>query len=288
VCVLLSPSTACTADPVPAPAVIVLPIRVILAHTVLRWRSRSVRVLGRPALADFVVKLAQFILSRLHVAQSRIIFNRDRSYNLVHGGPYFKGARDWVTRVEVNGTAGRWIALPGTRRAEDQVVLYFIHGGGFVCVPLVRFAEPLSKRTWLTSLPLSRRLDTGSNAQDILLHAMKALNLKKSVQASVFCLDYRAFELSFSPPRALPDLTSPLLSPKQASRPSTSTRRSSSRRSPATTTSSTRSASARTRSSSPATRPAATWRPPSSCTSLVRPRRSTCPKSLDLLLVVPA
>ncbi|GAA5850101.1 hypothetical protein JCM9279_004909 [Rhodotorula babjevae] len=145
---------------------IVLPVRVMFAHTVLRWRSRSVRVLGRPALADFVVKLAQFILSRLHVAQSRIIFNRERSYNLVHGGPYFKGARDWVTRVEVNGTAGRWIALPGTRRAEDQVVLYFIHGGGFV-------------------------LDTGSNAQDILLHAMKALNLKQSVQASVFCLDYR-------------------------------------------------------------------------------------------------
>ncbi|TNY18561.1 Proteophosphoglycan ppg4 [Rhodotorula diobovata] len=144
----------------------VLPVRILLAHTVLRWRSRSVRVLGRPALADFVTKLAQFILSRLPVSQSRIVFNRDRSYKLVHSGPYFKGARDWVTHVEVNGTAGRWIALPGTRRAEDQVVLYFIHGGGFV-------------------------LDTGANAQDILLHVTKALNLKKSVQASVFCLDYR-------------------------------------------------------------------------------------------------
>lgn len=109
-------------------------MRILLAHTVLRWRSRSVRVLGRPALADFVTKLAQFILSRLPVSQSRIVFNRDRSYKLVHSGPYFKGARDWVTHVEVNGTAGRWIALPGTRRAEDQVVLYFIHGGGFVCV----------------------------------------------------------------------------------------------------------------------------------------------------------
>ncbi|BGP41526.1 hypothetical protein JCM10450v2_005574 [Rhodotorula kratochvilovae] len=145
---------------------IVLPIRILFTHVLLRWRSPVVRVLGRPALAEYVTKLAQFILSRLHTAQARIIFDRVRSYKLVQQGPYFKGARDWVTRVEVNGTAGRWIAVPGTKRSDDQVVLYFIHGGGFV-------------------------LDTGSNAQDILLHAMKALNLKKGTQASVFCLDYR-------------------------------------------------------------------------------------------------
>ncbi|GAA5826369.1 hypothetical protein JCM3770_000640 [Rhodotorula araucariae] len=145
---------------------IVLPIRILFTHVLLRWRSPAVRVLGRTALAEYVTKLAQFILSRLHTAQARIIFDRVRSYKLVQQGPYFKGARDWVTRVEVNGTAGRWIAVPGTKRADDQVVLFFVHGGGFV-------------------------LDTGANAQDLLLHAMKALNLKKGIQASVFCLDYR-------------------------------------------------------------------------------------------------
>ncbi|BGP33474.1 hypothetical protein JCM10296v2_005276 [Rhodotorula toruloides] len=145
---------------------IVLPARIFVTHVLLRWRSPIVRVIGRPALADYVSKLAQFILSRCHTAQVRIVFDRVRSYKLVQSGPYFKGCRDWVTKVEVNGTAGRWIALPGTRREEDDVVLFFVHGGGFV-------------------------VDTGSNAQDILLHVTKTLNLKKHTQASVFCLDYR-------------------------------------------------------------------------------------------------
>ncbi|GJN90345.1 hypothetical protein Rhopal_003354-T1 [Rhodotorula paludigena] len=146
--------------------VLVLPARLLVSHVLLRWRSRIVQQVGRTALAEYLAKAAQFILSRLHVAQARIIFNRTRSYELVRRGPAFRGARDWVTRVEVNGTAGRWIATPGTQRKSDDVVLYFIHGGGFV-------------------------LDTGANAQDFLLHVVKDLKAKQGVQASVFCLDYR-------------------------------------------------------------------------------------------------
>ncbi|GAA5858740.1 hypothetical protein JCM1840_006536 [Sporobolomyces johnsonii] len=147
---------------------VIIPLRVLWHHVLNRRWSPLVQILGRKALADAVTKIAQFILSRAHVEQSRIVFNRDRSYRLIHAiSPYFRGQwRSWVERIEVNGTAGRWIAKPGTERKKDEAVLYFIHGGGFV-------------------------LDTGSNAQELLLNVAKQLNLKRRAQCSIFCLDYR-------------------------------------------------------------------------------------------------
>lgn len=86
------------------------------------------QVVGRPFYADFVVKLAQFLLSRGTIAQSRLVFNRTQAYSIAHKSPAFAGYRDWVSYVKVAGTAGRWIAEPGTKRNEDDVVLYYIHG----------------------------------------------------------------------------------------------------------------------------------------------------------------
>lgn len=112
--------------------VVFLPIRIAWHHLIMRWRSPLVQVIGRPFYADFVVKISQFILSRFTIAQSRLVFNRKQAYSLAHKSPVFKGYRDWVTYVNVAGTSGRWIAQPGTKRSDDEVVLYYIHGGGFV------------------------------------------------------------------------------------------------------------------------------------------------------------
>lgn len=114
-------------------AVVVLPLRLVWHHLINRWRSPIVNVIGRPFYSDFVVKLSQYILSRCTAAEARILFNRTNAYSITYNGPLFAGYRDWVSPVDVKGVAGRWIAPPGTRRSEDEVVLYFIHGERFDC-----------------------------------------------------------------------------------------------------------------------------------------------------------
>ncbi|GAA5958360.1 hypothetical protein JCM3765_004806 [Sporobolomyces pararoseus] len=144
------------------------PLRLIWHHILFRWRSPHVQEIGRTPLNNLITNLAQFILSRCDAAQTRILFDRRRSYERVWANsPYVKKYRDWVSPViKVNGTAGRWISKPGTDRSKDDVVIYFIHGGGFV-------------------------VDTGSNSQEILTHVAREFNLKRNIQCSVFSLDYR-------------------------------------------------------------------------------------------------
>ncbi|GAA6063360.1 hypothetical protein JCM10212_004406 [Sporobolomyces blumeae] len=143
------------------------PLRTLWHRVLYRKFSANVQLLGRTGLADFVTNLAQYILSHCDAAQARILFDRVKSYERIWSqSPYLKNDKAWLSRVEVNGTAGRWIARPGTDRSKDDVVVYFIHGGGFV-------------------------VDTGSNAQEILASVVKEFNIKRDVQVSVFCLDYR-------------------------------------------------------------------------------------------------
>lgn len=98
-------------------------------HIVFRAFSPHVTVLGRTPFANFITNLAQFILSRCDAAQTRILFDRKRSYDRIwKNSPYIKHDREWVSYVKVNGTGGRWIAKPGTDRARDEAVIYFIHG----------------------------------------------------------------------------------------------------------------------------------------------------------------
>lgn len=108
--------------------VFTLPLTLLWHHLIARFRSPVVQVVGRPFYSDYIVKLSQYILSRCTVAQARMLFNRDKSYNTALAAPQFRGYRDWVTYVDVNGTTGRWIAPPHTDRSKDEVVLYFIHG----------------------------------------------------------------------------------------------------------------------------------------------------------------
>ncbi|KAK4049149.1 hypothetical protein OIV83_004332 [Microbotryomycetes sp. JL201] len=133
----------------------VLPARLVWHHLINRWRSNVAKI-GRPVYSDFVVKLSQFILSRCTAAEARILFNRTVAYDITFKGPQFAGYRDWVTPVDVKGVQGRWIAPPGTKRKDDEVVLYFIHGGGFV-------------------------LDTAGNAQVYFLQLAKELNKRRKL-----------------------------------------------------------------------------------------------------------
>ncbi|KAM0786498.1 hypothetical protein ACM66B_001956 [Microbotryomycetes sp. NB124-2] len=142
----------------------VLPARLVWHHLINRWRSGVVKI-GRPAYSDFVVKLTQYVLARCTAAEARILFNRTFAYDITFKGPQFAGHRDWVSPVDVKGVQGRWIAPPGTKRKDDEVVLYFIHGGGFV-------------------------LDTAGNAQGYFLQLAKELNKRRKVQFSVFSIDY--------------------------------------------------------------------------------------------------
>ncbi|KDE05363.1 hypothetical protein MVLG_04275 [Microbotryum lychnidis-dioicae p1A1 Lamole] len=146
-------------------AFVKLPLEIILSHIILRFRSKMVHLIGRPWYADYVRRLTQFVLSRTTTAQARVIFNRTNAYTLAYAGVAFIGYKDWVTQISVNGTTGRWLAPPGSKRSEDEVVLYMIHGGGFL-------------------------LDTGGNAQNYFLYLAKELNLRRKVKFSIFQLDY--------------------------------------------------------------------------------------------------
>lgn len=108
--------------------VITLPLTILWHHVFARFSSPVVQVVGRPFYSDFIVKLSQYILSRCTAAQARMLFNRDKSYNTAYATPHFRGYRDWVISVDVNGTTGRWIAPPHTDRSKDEVVLYYVHG----------------------------------------------------------------------------------------------------------------------------------------------------------------
>ncbi|KAL8293592.1 hypothetical protein RQP46_000293 [Phenoliferia psychrophenolica] len=144
---------------------IVLPAHLLWHYVLNRGGSRLVQVIGRPWWGDIMPQLGRYILTRSSVAQTRIVFDRVRSYKLSHMKPDFFKKKDWLSYVEVNGTAGRWSAQPGTKRSDDEVVLYYVHGGGFV-------------------------IDTGGDAQVLWMRLATEMNVKRKVQFSVFSLDY--------------------------------------------------------------------------------------------------
>lgn len=115
----------------PAGAVFLIPLQCFLEYFVLRLFSPVVQDVGRPIYTHYLIKLVQAVYRRSTPAQLRVLADRVRSYALVHSAPKYRG---WVKKVEVNGTSGRWLAAPETDRKKDDVVVYFIHGGGFMCV----------------------------------------------------------------------------------------------------------------------------------------------------------
>lgn len=106
-----------------------LPLKLFLGYFVFRPFNPLVKDIGRPLLADALVRQIATCYDRWTPAQIRLLLDRKRSYALTHAAPEFKG---WVKHVKVNGTAGRWLSPPKTDRKDDGVVIYFVHGGGFM------------------------------------------------------------------------------------------------------------------------------------------------------------
>ena len=128
--------------------------------------------IGRPLFSDFVVNYTRFYLGRCNLPQTRALFNRRASYAQITSSPIYSGYKDWVSpSTLVNGVQGRWLAPPGTKRSDDEVVMLFIHGGGFV-------------------------VDTGGSSQIFWLQLLKELNGLRKIQFSIFLVDYGAFSTS--------------------------------------------------------------------------------------------
>lgn len=111
---------------------IIIPVTLVWKHLLTRRSSQIVQRVGRPVLADFIVRVTKYIMEHSSSTQARIMMDRVSSYNKVATSSLlFGGYKDWYQEVEFNGVTGRWICPPNTQRAEDNVVLMMVHGGGF-------------------------------------------------------------------------------------------------------------------------------------------------------------
>lgn len=103
----------------------VLPPTLVWKH--LHHRAPIARLVGRPVLADAVVRFTRYFLGHAGHLQARVLFDRSVSYNMINS---LFGQKGWVTVLE-HGFRARVIAPPSTSRAEDEVCLLFVHGGAF-------------------------------------------------------------------------------------------------------------------------------------------------------------
>ncbi|GAA5902011.1 hypothetical protein JCM5296_007554 [Sporobolomyces johnsonii] len=130
-----------------------LPFHILLHYVFLRPWSPLVQLLGRPASVEVGVQAVRLIFGKVYLAPSRPVFAK-------------REKDDWVELVEVNGTKGTWLAPPRTERKDDDLVLYFLHGGAFT-------------------------FDTRGGCQPFYKLLAEELNLNRNIQFSVFCLDYQ-------------------------------------------------------------------------------------------------
>ncbi|GAA5972066.1 hypothetical protein JCM11641_002482 [Rhodosporidiobolus odoratus] len=130
-----------------------IPFHLLYHYVLTRFRSPLVQELGRPAYHEAAVQVVRHLFLKSYLAPGRLSFSL--------GLP-----SKWVKKVKVAGTKGSWIAPPGTegKRAEDELVLLWIHGGGFFH-------------------------DTTGACQFFFLQLAKAVN--KTTRCSIFCIDYQ-------------------------------------------------------------------------------------------------
>lgn len=84
---------------------------------------------------------------------------------MVYMHPSWWKHKSWLKYIKEPGITGRWIADHTTERKEDDLILIFVHGGGFV-------------------------IDTGGTCQLFWLELMKEMRLKRGIKFSIFQLDY--------------------------------------------------------------------------------------------------
>lgn len=103
-----------------------LPFTLLRHFVLLRWRSPFVRI-GRGIPGAISTLVTQHMFGRTSLAQARLVLGKS-TYTKAYASAVFKGFSDWVSLTECEGSVGRWIAAPGTRRSNDDLVLFYIHG----------------------------------------------------------------------------------------------------------------------------------------------------------------
>ncbi|KDE05365.1 hypothetical protein MVLG_04277 [Microbotryum lychnidis-dioicae p1A1 Lamole] len=141
-----------------------LPLGLLKDYILLRFLAPVPRDIGRPVRAELVLRLAKYLLTRSTPAQARMVFG-ERDYQDAYNSNTFKGYQDWLQNVSDCGVAGRWIAPPGTNRAGDDVVLFYLHGGAYV-------------------------IDSGGLQLHYWLKLAREMNEMRGVKFSIFLLDY--------------------------------------------------------------------------------------------------
>ncbi|GAA6028713.1 hypothetical protein JCM8097_007358 [Rhodosporidiobolus ruineniae] len=101
-----------------------LPFHLLWHYIFYRLWSPYVQDLGRSWVTEAVAQVTRLAIMRLSLTSSRYF------YTLSATKP-----NEWLGEtLSIAGTRGKWIAPPGTegKRAEDDLVMLFIHGGAFV------------------------------------------------------------------------------------------------------------------------------------------------------------
>ncbi|SCV74959.1 BQ2448_7988 [Microbotryum intermedium] len=151
-----------------------LPLGLLKDYVFQRFWAPVPRDIGRPVQAELVLRLAKYVLTRATPAQARLIFG-ERDYRDAYKSKTFKNYQNWVQNVSDRGIVGRWIAPPATDRADDDVVLYYLH-------VLIIFTLHPPGGAYV--------IDSGGLGQHYWLKLVREMNEKRGVKFSVFLLDY--------------------------------------------------------------------------------------------------
>ncbi|BGP41260.1 hypothetical protein JCM10450v2_005302 [Rhodotorula kratochvilovae] len=129
-----------------------IPFHLLYHYVFFRFRSPLVQELGRPPIAEVAALLVRHLFLKAYLAPGRLAFS-------------LALPNKWVKTVEVGAVRANWIAPPdGSSRKDDDLILYWIHGGGFFH-------------------------DTAGACQGAFVELTKMLN-KRGVKFSVFHLHY--------------------------------------------------------------------------------------------------
>ncbi|GAA5825122.1 hypothetical protein JCM11251_006106 [Rhodosporidiobolus azoricus] len=131
-----------------------LPVHLVWHYILTRWRSPLVHELGRSPIAEVEVQVTRQYFLKSYLSTSRAVFGS--------GLP-----SQWKQKATIPGTKGVWWAPPGTegKRAEDDLVMLWIHGGGFF-------------------------VDTAPACGLYFSSLTQELNQKRSINFSILAVDY--------------------------------------------------------------------------------------------------
>ncbi|GAA5823997.1 hypothetical protein JCM10212_005312, partial [Sporobolomyces blumeae] len=103
-----------------AALVVQLPFHLVSHYVLRRSSSPLVQTVGRHPLAQVASRVIRSSFGNTYLAASRGIFAMQLGWR-----------DEWIRRVDVDGLKGVWVSPPRSERKDDELVLYWIHGGAF-------------------------------------------------------------------------------------------------------------------------------------------------------------